>query len=140
MDAWVWWLVLAAVMGIAETQTATLVFAMVAGGAVAGAGAAAAGLDPAWQVLAFALVTAGLLLFVRPVARRHLRQAPAARTGIDRLRGADAVVLERVDGRGGRVKLDGEIWSARAYDGGSVHEPGETVQVISIEGATALVA
>ena len=39
-----------------------------------------------------------------------------------------------------RIKLAGEIWSARAYDGQSVFEPGTRVQVLQIEGATALVA
>jgi membrane protein implicated in regulation of membrane protease activity len=48
-------------------------------------------------------------------------------------------VLERVDAAGGRVKIGGEVWSARAYLEDQVIEPGTLVEVASIEGATALV-
>jgi membrane protein implicated in regulation of membrane protease activity len=48
-------------------------------------------------------------------------------------------VLERVDASGGRVKIGGEVWSARAYDESQVLEPGARVEVMKIEGATALV-
>ena len=61
------------------------------------------------------------------------------RTGTAALVGARAVVLERVDGDGGRVKIGGEVWSARTLDEHSVIEPGAHVQVAEIEGATALV-
>ncbi len=51
-----------------------------------------------------------------------------------------AVVLERVDRDGGTIKLAGEVWSARSYDRESVHEAGARVEVLQIEGATALVS
>ena len=63
----------------------------------------------------------------------------AIRTGTAALEGAHAIVVERVDGSGGRVKIGGEIWSARAYDGSQVLEPGQQCEVMKIEGATALV-
>jgi membrane protein implicated in regulation of membrane protease activity len=53
--------------------------------------------------------------------------------------GAKAVVLERVDLNGGQVKIGGEVWTARAYDEAQVIEPGARVDVVKIEGATALV-
>jgi membrane protein implicated in regulation of membrane protease activity len=37
------------------------------------------------------------------------------------------------------VKLDGEVWTARAYGEDEVIEPGTVVHVIEIQGATALV-
>jgi membrane protein implicated in regulation of membrane protease activity len=49
------------------------------------------------------------------------------------------LVLERVDAHSGRVKLGGEIWTARSYDEEQVLEPGQSVDVIEIKGATALV-
>lgn len=56
------------------------------------------------------------------------------------MKGRSATVLERVDGgAGGRIKLAGEIWSARALDGNQVYEPGQQVDVVEIEGATAVV-
>jgi membrane protein implicated in regulation of membrane protease activity len=84
-------------------------------------------------------VSVAMLGVVRPVALRHLRQAPEERTGVAALVGRQAVVLERIDGHSGRVKLAGEVWSARSYDPSHAIEPGRTVDVVSIEGATAVV-
>ncbi len=55
------------------------------------------------------------------------------------MKGKQAVVLERVDGSGGRIKLAGEIWSARALNGDLSYEVGQEVDVVEIEGATAIV-
>jgi membrane protein implicated in regulation of membrane protease activity len=63
----------------------------------------------------------------------------AIRTGAAALVGAPAVVLQRVDSHGGRVRIGGEEWSARAFMPDQVLEPGMTVEVAEIEGATALV-
>src|SRR5262245_60166412 len=79
------------------------------------------------------------LALLRPIARRHIRQPPETRTGTAALIGAPGLVLERVDADGGRVKIGGEVWSARSLDGDSVIEPGARVHVAEIEGATALV-
>jgi membrane protein implicated in regulation of membrane protease activity len=76
---------------------------------------------------------------LRPIARAHLRMPPALRTGTAALEGAKGVVLQRVDSRGGRVRIGGEEWSARAYVPDTVFEPGEEVEIAKIEGATALV-
>lgn len=141
MDAWVWWIVAAGVLVVLDLVTGgSLVLLMVGGGALAGGVTAALGAPPAVSFGVFALVTVALLAVVRPVARRHLRQRPAARTGVDALVGAEGVVLEPVSGMDGRIKLGGEVWSARAYDGFSEFEVGQRVQVLQIEGATALVA
>ena len=48
-------------------------------------------------------------------------------------------MLERVDDLGGRVKIGGEVWTARAFLEGEVYEEGARVEVAKIEGATALV-
>ena len=55
------------------------------------------------------------------------------------MKGKQAVVLERVDGSGGRIKLAGEVWSARSLDTGRAYEVGQEVDVVEIEGATAIV-
>ena len=141
MDAWVWWIVAAGVLAVAEVLTGgSLVLLMLAGGAAAGGLTAALGAPPALAVGVFALVSVALLGLVRPVARRHMRLSRETRTNVAALVGAEALVLESVDGLDGRIKLAGEVWSARAYDGQSVFEPGTRVQVLQIEGATALVA
>ena len=80
------------------------------------------------------------LAIVRPIARRHMRMPAHVRTGAAALIGQRAVVLERVDADGGMVKIGGEVWSARAYDEDHVLEAGKRVEVMKIEGATALVS
>lgn len=114
-------------------------FGMLAVGAIAAAAAAGVGFGAVSQVLVFVVVSVALIAVVRPIANRHRSQRPQLATGIDALRGKQAVVLERVDGSGGRIKLAGEVWSARALDGDQSYEPGQQVDVVDIEGATAIV-
>ncbi|MCA2202642.1 NfeD family protein [Streptomyces sp. SMS_SU21] len=140
IDAWLWWLLGAAALGIALVVTAMPELGMLAVGAVAaavvsgifGGGAVA-------QVAVFAVVSTALIAVVRPIARRHRSQRPELASGVDALKGKQAVVLERVDGSGGRIKLAGEVWSARALDAGHSYEVGQEVDVVEIEGATAIV-
>ncbi|PZF85933.1 NfeD family protein [Jiangella anatolica] len=138
--AWAAWLGLAFVLGIVETTTVDLIFLMLAGGAAAGALASLVGVDALWlQILVAVVVSVALLGFVRPVAKRHLRSAGSTRTGAAALVGRKGVVVETVDADRGLIKLAGEIWTARCYDGTSVIEAGRDVDVIEIQGATALV-
>ncbi|MDQ1030405.1 membrane protein implicated in regulation of membrane protease activity [Streptomyces umbrinus] len=139
IDAWVWWLIGAVGLGIPLVVTAMPEFGMLAVGAVAGAVTAGLGGGVVLQVVVFATVSVALIAVVRPVATRHRSQRPQLATGIDALKGKQAVVLERVDGSGGRIKLAGEVWSARALDTGRAYEVGEEVDVVEIEGATAIV-
>ncbi|MFF8595668.1 NfeD family protein [Streptomyces sp. NPDC015220] len=139
IDAWVWWLVGAAALGIPLVVTAMPEFGMLAVGAVAAAVVAGFGLGAVAQVLVFVVVSVALIAVVRPIAARHSRQRPQLATGVDALKGRQAVVLERVDGAGGRIKLAGEIWSARSLDTDHAYEVGAHVDVVDIEGATAIV-
>lgn len=140
IDAWLWWLIGAAALGIGLVITAMPELGMLAVGAVAaavvsgifGGGAVA-------QVAVFAIVSTALIVVVRPIANRHRAQRPQLATGVDALKGKQAVVLERVDGSGGRIKLAGEVWSARALDAGHAYEVGQEVDVVDIEGATAII-
>lgn len=139
-NAWAAWLALAALLGVAELTTLDLLFAMLAGGALAGAAASAVGAPVLLSLLVALAVAIAMLAVVRPIALRHLGSStPAIRTGVAALVGRQALVLERVDGHGGRVRLAGEVWSARSYDPDLVLEPGQTVDVIEIDGATAVV-
>ncbi|MFJ1655508.1 NfeD family protein [Streptomyces sp. NPDC088337] len=139
IDAWVWWLVGAAALGIPLVVTAMPEFGMFAVGAVVAAAVAGFGFGVVVQVLTFVVVSVALIAVVRPIAARHRQQRPELATGVDALKGKQAVVLERVDGSGGRIKLAGEIWSARALDTDHAYEVGEQVDVVDIEGATAVV-
>ncbi|WP_328376242.1 NfeD family protein [Streptomyces sp. NBC_01020] len=139
IETWVWWLIGAAGLGIPLVITAMPEFGMLAVGAVAASAAAGLGVGPVLQVLVFVIVSVALIAVVRPIANRHRSQRPELATGIDALKGRQAVVLERVDGSGGRIKLAGEVWSARALDGDSSYQPGQQVDVVEIDGATAVV-
>ena len=140
MPAWLIWIIAAAALASAEALSLDLVLVMCAGGAGAGAIAAGLGVPAAGQVATALAVALGLLLFVRPVAKRHLSPAaPGHRSGSAGLVGLDAVALTPVDGRTGRVKLRGGEWSARAFDQAQRIEPGAVVRVMEIDGATAVV-
>ncbi|MFH8577828.1 NfeD family protein [Streptomyces zaomyceticus] len=139
IDAWVWWLIGAVGLGIPLVLTAMPEFGMFSVGAVAGAVTAALGFGIVAQVLVFVVVSVALIAVVRPIAARHRDDRPQHASGIDALKGRQAMVLERVDGNGGRIKLAGEIWSARTLDIGQSFEPGEQVDVVDIDGATAVV-
>ncbi|MEU6366014.1 NfeD family protein [Streptomyces sp. NPDC046931] len=139
IDAWVWWLIGAAGLGIGLVITAMPELGMLAVGAVAAAVVSALGGDAVFQVLVFAAVSVALIAVVRPIAARHGAQRPRLATGIDALKGRQAVVLERVDGNGGRIKLAGEVWSARSLNTELTYDVGQEVDVVDIDGATAIV-
>ena len=139
VNPWVLWLVAAVVLGIVEVTTLALVAGFFAGGALAAALVDVVGGSMWLQVLAFIVTSLALLGAVRPVVARHMTQTPQIRTGVAALIGRSAQVLERVDAEHGQVKLAGEVWTARPYDPSLVIEPGATVEVMEIQGATALV-
>jgi membrane protein implicated in regulation of membrane protease activity len=139
MGSWIVWLVLAALLGVAEVMTTTLAFGLLAVAAVVSAIVGGAGLGLAFQIAAFAVAAGAGLGVVRPLAVRHIRQPPVLRTGTSALVGRSATVIEEVTALGGRVRIGGEVWSARSYDEAQVIPVGSTVDVFVIEGATALV-
>lgn len=142
MDAWLIWILLAVILGAGEVLSPSFYLAPFALGALLAAAVQGAGAGVVVTMIVF-LVSSGLLLgFVRPIARRHLRTPPQLRTGTAALIGRPAIVTQRVDNDAdsGAVKLDGELWTARAYDGDEVIEAGRRVHVVEIRGATALVS
>jgi membrane protein implicated in regulation of membrane protease activity len=140
MEEWVWWMLAAGVLAVGEIATLGFFMGPIAVAAVLAAVVALVGAPLAVQWVVFIAASLGSVLVLRPIARRHLRTPPSIRTGTAALLGARATVLERVDGQSGQVKIGGEIWSARAYDEDDTFEPGARVEVLQIDGATALVA
>jgi membrane protein implicated in regulation of membrane protease activity len=140
MSAWVIWAVAAVLLAVGEIFTPGMFFlGPVALAAVAAGVVAAVGAGVAVQLVVFIAGSIGSIWLLRPIARRHLHMPPGIRTGTAALEGAKAVVVQRVDVHGGRVRIGGEEWSARAYMEDQVLEPGARVEVVKIEGATALV-
>jgi membrane protein implicated in regulation of membrane protease activity len=142
MDPWVLWLIAAVILAIGEIVSMGLFLAPFAGGAAIAALLAAAGAGAVVEWAAFLVVSIILLAALRPLARAHRRTRGQIRTGTAALVGQSATVVERIaNAEGvGCVRLDGEIWTARAYDDDDIIEPGTRVQVLEIRGATALVS
>lgn len=139
MPLWVVWLVVAVALGIAELFTLTLALGLLAVAALAAGVAGALGFGVSVQALVFIASTGAGMLVVRPIARRHMRQPPPLRSGTEALVGRSALVTEEVTRDSGRVRLSGEEWSARAFDESLTIPPGVHVDVMEIEGATAVV-
>jgi membrane protein implicated in regulation of membrane protease activity len=134
------WLIAAVLLAVGELLTPGLFFlGPVALAAVGAAVTAGIGGGILLEVIVFIAVSLASLGFLRPIARRHIHMPPLTRTGTAALVGTKAVVLQRVDANGGRVRIGGEEWSARAFFEGQTLEPGARVEVAKIEGATALV-
>ena len=142
MDAWVIWLIVAVVFAVAEVTNLSFYLAPFAIGAAGAAIVGLAGGAAAVSWAVFAVLTAVSFTVVRPIAKRHINVPPQIRTGTAALVGRTAVVLERIDNDAGagRVRLDGEEWTARSYDEDHVIEAGVRVHVMEIRGATALVS
>jgi membrane protein implicated in regulation of membrane protease activity len=140
MPAWVAWAIVAVLLAIGEIFTPGLFFlGPVALAALASTIAAALGAAVWMQIVIFGVGSFAAVGLLRPIARRHLKMPHAIRTGAAALEGAKATVLQRVDGRGGRVKIGGEEWSARSYVADESFDVGTEVEVAQIQGATALV-
>lgn len=140
MPDWVIWIILAAVLAAAEVVASfTFILGPIAIAALVPALVAVAGGPIEAQLGAFIVASVASLALVRPIARRHLRTPASIRTGTAALIGSRALVLARVDADSGQVKIGGEVWTARPYDEDDVYEPGTRVEVLKIEGATALV-
>jgi membrane protein implicated in regulation of membrane protease activity len=130
------------VLGIGEIATMGFFLAPFAAGALVAAAVSVVGAGTALSWVAFLLVSMGLLGALRPLARSHRRQPAALRTGTAALVGRTGTVLERIHNGDdvGCIRLEGEVWRARAYDEDEVIEPGARVQVVEIRGVTAVVA
>jgi membrane protein implicated in regulation of membrane protease activity len=140
MESWLFWLIAAAILGIGEIATTGFFMAPFAAGALIAALASAVGAGWVISLVLFLVVSIVALAALRPIARAHLRQPAQLRTGTAALVGRNATVVERIDADSGCVRLEGELWRARAYDEDEVFEPGTRVQVLEIRGVTALVA
>src|ERR1700733_6120405 len=112
MESWIVWLVLAAVLGVAEIMTTTLAFGLIAVGAVVGGGVGGGGGGGPFQLVGFGVASAAGLGVVRPIAVRHIKQPPLLRTGTSALVGRSAKVVEEVNDDGGKGRIGGGRWEA----------------------------
>ncbi|MBD8869428.1 NfeD family protein [Nocardioides sp. MJB4] len=138
--AWETWLALSIGLGVAEMFSLDFVLLMLAAGAAVGMVAALLGAPVVLQVILASAAAVGALAVVRPSVVRRMHHGPELQVGHDKLVGKQGLVTERITQQEpGRIKLSGEVWTAQPYDDTVVIEPGETVDVLQIRGATAIV-
>ena len=140
MEDWVWWMIAAGVLAVGEIATLGFFLGPIAIAAALAGIVALIGVGLAAHWIVFIAASLASVLVLRPIARRHLRTPASLRTGTAALVGGQATVVQRVDRDGGQVKIGGEVWTARSYDEDDSFEPGTRVEVMKIDGATALVA
>lgn len=138
MSLTAWVAIGASALVLLEMLTLDFTLLMLALGTYAAAASLALGTSPAVAAVIGVAVAVVSLGFLRPLALRMFRRGTGVSTGTDALLGASGVVVSAVDATGGQVKLRGEVWSARSHDGTPIAQ-GVTVDVIAIEGATAVV-
>ena len=140
MAAWLLWLIAAGLFAGGEMASLDLVLLMFAGGALGGMGVALLGGPVLLQLVAFVVVSVGLLVVIRPIAKRHLTdRTPEQIDGVAVLVGRTAVVSQRVDGDSGRIRLGADEWTARTQLDGEVYEVDDEVRIVQIEGPIAYV-
>jgi membrane protein implicated in regulation of membrane protease activity len=134
------WLIVGLVLIVAEVVSGDFVLVMLGVGALFGAGSAALSGNAFVDVAVFALSSLGLVVGVRPALKRRFLGGPGVKTNSEALIGTRAVVLSTVDVADGRVKVAGDIWSARSMHDGESIEPGTSVMIVEIAGATVVVS
>ncbi|WP_288798403.1 NfeD family protein [Arsenicicoccus cauae] len=139
-NGWLAWVGLALILGAIEAASVDFFWLMLAGGSLAGAIAATLGAGFAAQVVVAVVVALLLVLLVRPMVKRRFTVAPDTSIGAGANIGRAALVTETVTTTSGLIKLAGETWTARTQAGQPAIPPGQEVRVVSIEGATAVVA
>jgi membrane protein implicated in regulation of membrane protease activity len=140
MEAWVVWVVIAVVLLVAEATTSAFVAVYFGLAALVTAAVAAAGLGTPVQLIAFAILSVGSLLLTRPALKRAAGRTAAIRTGVDAMQGRIGVVTRAIaELEPGQVKVGGETWTARCYYDEEAIPAGSRVEVVKVEGVTALV-
>jgi len=133
------WLIIGVILVLAEMLSGAFVLVMLGGAALVAALVASIGVGGLLSGVVFAAVAAGGITLARPALVRHMHLGEHVKTNVDALVGGKAVVVATVDAQSGQVKINGEVWSARSYDETEVLEPGRSVTIMNISGATAVV-
>ena len=133
------WLIAGVLLIVGEVLSGDFVLVMLGAAALGAAGASALGVPLGLDAVVFAALSFGLLFLARPALKRKMRSTMELKTNTEALIGRHARVESTVDAHGGRVSIDGDVWSAKAFDETQVMEAGSTVTVMDISGATAVV-
>lgn len=137
---WLIWLGAAVGLAILELLSLDLVLLMLAAGCLAAAVVAIPFDNWVLEAVVALVVSAGMLGAVRPSLVHRLHHGPELRLGPQRLVGQRSTATTEITAhRPGQILIAGEQWTAQPYDDTDVIEPGTTVEVLAIKGATAYV-
>lgn len=136
----IFWLVMLIVFIAAEAATVTMISAWFAAGSLAAMIVSMLNGQIWLQAVVFFAVSAGMLLLLRPLARKHFTPK-LTKTNIDSVVGATGLVTETVDNLNGtgQVKLGAMYWTARSTHE-AVIEKGTQIVVDRIEGVKVFVS
>ena len=140
-NIWAAWLTVAAVLGLAELASLDFTLLMLAAGALTAAGVSAVFPGLLWLQIVVGLITAAaMLVAIRPLLARKFNHGTELKTGSAHVIGRTGTVVKEIhpDG-GGSIRLGGDLWTARPFDEVSTIPPGTRVEIMSIDGATAVV-
>lgn len=134
------WLIILVIMVIAEIATMGLATIWFAGGALVAFIAALVHAPLSVQVVLFFVVSFVLLIFTRPIAKKHFN-TKLEKTNAESLIGQKAVVLEPINNleAAGRVQVKGQEWTARSTNNDRQIPKDEIVNIVAIEGVKLIV-
>lgn len=93
----------------------------------------------ALQAAAFSVSAISLLLFLKPLIKKHFELPTSLELTPRALIGMSGEVVKKITEHSGQIKLDGSIWSARSLDPAVNFQTGQSVCVVEIDGPTAVV-
>lgn len=139
-DYMVWiWLVLAVIFLIIEALTVGLTTIWLACGAFAAMGLALLKTGVWAQIIAFLVISLILIATTRKIFVNKLRTG-SEKTNTDAIIGREGIVIESIAAHSpGRVKLNGQDWSAVSADDELAFDVGETVIISDISGVKLIV-
>lgn len=90
------------------------------------------------QIIVFVITSVIALIITKPIIKKYIKK-DIIKTNCNNLIGKFALVTEEVTDKNiGKVKVDGQIWSALNKDKGTIDADSE-VEVLSIEGVKLIV-
>lgn len=132
------WIIILIISGLVEVATASLVSIWFVVGALVSMILTFANFSMGIQILGFILGSLFTFIVIRPRLIKYIR-SPKIATNNDKLIGQLGEVVDEIgELENGKVKIQGQIWTARSLDGKSINL-GELVLVEGIEGVKLLV-
>ena len=136
--AWSIWAILVLVLLILETITVDFFFMMLGFGALFATATAWFTGSLTAQIIVFAIVSVIALFLVRPWVKRRINNDNKIVSNISGLLGKTGIALTEVNILGGRVKVAGEVWSAKTLAGIEIPAQAE-IEVAQVDGAHLIV-